>query len=139
MVSKSRGEGMPAVVERGADRLEAMTDIRSIYVTTADQAQAEALAEALLEQRLIACANVLPGMRSLYRWEGRVQRDDEVAMILKTTASHIDDVLLAIEELHPYDVPCAVAWPVVDGLPAYLDWVREETNGAVGIRGNDPR
>ena len=109
-----------------------MTDVRSIYVTAADAAQAEALAEALLERRLVACANLLPRMRSLYRWQGRLERDDEVAMILKTTADRLDEALRAIDALHPYDVPCAVAWPVEAGLPAYLDWVREETRPGDG-------
>ena len=104
-----------------------MTDIRSIYVTAPDAEGAKALADALLERRLIACANLLPGMRSLYRWRGRTEDDAEVAMILKTTADRVDPALAAIEELHPYEVPCAVAWPVEAGLGAYLDWVREET------------
>ena len=104
-----------------------MNDVRSIYVTTSDAAQAEVLAAALLERRLIACANILAGMRSLYRWEGAVQRDDEVVVILKTAADRLDDTLAAIDELHPYDVPCAVVWPVEAGLDAYLEWVVAET------------
>lgn len=122
----------------GSDTLDPMTDIRSVYVTAADEAQAEALAEALLERRLIACANLLPAMRSLYRWEGRMQRDEEIGIILKTTASRVGDVLQAIDEQHPYDVPCAVAWPVVDGLPAYLSWVREEADGASDASDPEP-
>ena len=104
-----------------------MSDVRSIYVTAPDVAQAEALAGALLERRLIACANVLPGMRALYRWQGAVVRDDEVVMIAKTVQDRLDEALRAIDELHPYEVPCAVAWPVETGLGAYLDWVRDET------------
>lgn len=104
-----------------------MTDVRSIYMTTATMDQAESLSAALLDRRLIACANILPAMRSLYRWEGEVQREDEVVVLLKTAADRVEDVLQAIDELHPYDVPCAVAWPVEHGLAAYLDWVREET------------
>lgn len=107
-----------------------MTDIRSIYVTAADASQAEELAQILLERRLVACANIMTGMRSLYRWEGAMQRDDEVAMILKTTVERADDVLRAIHDLHPYDVPCAVAWPVDAGLEPYLDWVRKEVRPA---------
>lgn len=107
-----------------------MTDVRSLYVTAADAEGAKALAHALLERRLVACANLLPGVRSLYRWEGRTEDDAEAAMILKTTADRVEEVLAAIEELHPYDVPCAVAWPVEAGLPAYLEWVREETRPA---------
>ena len=104
-----------------------MTDIRSIYVTIHDMDQAGALADELLRRRLIACANALPGMRSWYRWEGTVRHDEEVVVILKTTAALLDETLLAIDELHPYDVPCAVVWTVETGLDAYLDWVRTET------------
>lgn len=107
-----------------------MTDVRSIYVTAADPDQARNLADALLERRLIACANVFPGMRSLYRWRGDTVEDDEVAMILKTSADRLDEALEAVGRLHPYEVPCAVAWPVDAGLPAYLDWVRDETRAA---------
>lgn len=104
-----------------------MTDVRSIYVTIPDMDQASAFAEELLQRRLIACANVLPGMRSWYRWQGKVQRDEEVVVILKTTAAMLDETLRAVDELHPYEVPCAVVWPVDTGLAAYLDWVRAET------------
>lgn len=104
-----------------------MSEVRSIYVTAADEVQARELAGALLERRLIACANLFPGMRSLYRWKGETVEDQEVAMILKTTAVRVDELVAAIAELHPYDVPCAVAWPVDAGVDAYLDWVRDET------------
>ena len=104
-----------------------MTDVRSIYVTAATTADAERLAEELVDRRLIACANVFPPMTSTYRWKGRVERESEVAMVLKTTEDRVDDVLSAIETLHPYEVPCAVAWPVDAGIPAYLAWVHEAT------------
>lgn len=109
-----------------------MTDVRSIYVTVATAAEAERLAEELLERRLIACANVFPPMRSIYRWQGRVEREPEVAMILKTTTGRVDELLDAIESLHPYDVPCAVAWAVDAGIPDYLAWVRDETEPRPG-------
>lgn len=112
-----------------------MTDVRSIYVTAADLDGAQELADALLQRRLIACANLLPGMRSLYRWRGDTASDEEVAMVLKTTAAVQDEVLRTIEELHPYEVPCAVVWPVEAGIDAYLDWVREETAPAAAEDG----
>lgn len=102
------------------------TRVRTVYVTAADEAGASELAAALLERRLIACANLLPGMRSLFRWQGRVEDASEVAMLLKTTVDRIDELLAAIDELHPYDTPCAVVWPIEAGLPAYLAWVEDE-------------
>ena len=101
---------------------------RTVYVTAADEAQASELAAALLERRLIACANLLPGMRSLFRWQGRVEDQPEAAMLLKTSADRVDELLAAVDELHPYDTPCAVVWPIETGLPAYLAWVQQEVS-----------
>jgi len=102
-----------------------MSDARTIYVTAADEDQAADLARALLERGLIACANLLPRARSLYLWNGEVQDDHEVAMLLKTRNDRVEELVVAVERLHPYDVPCVVAWPIVAGSEAYLDWVRE--------------
>jgi len=102
-----------------------MSDARTVYVTAADEDQAEDLARALLERGLIACANLLPRMRSLYLWNGEVQDDREVAMLLKTRQDRLEELIVAVERLHPYDVPCVVAWPIEAGSEAYLDWVRE--------------
>lgn len=104
-----------------------MTDVRSIYLTAADAEGARSLAESLLERHLIACANVFPSMLSLYRWQGETVRDEEVAMIVKTTVDRVSEVLDAVHDLHPYEVPCAVVWPVETGIDAYLEWVRGET------------
>jgi periplasmic divalent cation tolerance protein len=106
-----------------------MTDARTVYVTAADERQAATLARALLERRLIACANLLPGMRSFYRWQGAVHDEPEVAMLLKTTTSRVDAVIAAVEELHPYDTPCVVVWPIEAGAQAYLAWIAHEVEG----------
>lgn len=106
-----------------------MTDARTVYVTAADEDQAATLARALLERGLIACANLLPGMRSFYRWEGAVQDEGEVAMLLKTASSRVDQLVEAVEELHPYDTPCVVVWPIEAGSAAYLRWVVDESGG----------
>jgi periplasmic divalent cation tolerance protein len=102
-----------------------MTDVRTVYVTADDDDQAAELAAALLARGLIACANLLPPMRSLYLWEGEVQDEPEVAMLLKTRADRLDELVAAVEELHPYEVPCVVAWPIDAGSEAYLGWVRD--------------
>ncbi|MCD9027125.1 divalent-cation tolerance protein CutA [Luteimonas sp. BDR2-5] len=95
-----------------------------------DLATASRIAEALVEARLAACVNVLPAVRSTYRWEGRVTSDDEVLVIAKTTTERIDALTLRLRELHPYTLPEIVALPVAGGLPAYLDWVVAETGPA---------
>jgi len=102
-----------------------MTDVRTVYVTAADQDQAAELAAALLAKGLIACANVLPPMRSLYLWKGEVQDEPEVAMLLKTRADRLDELIAEATRLHPYEVPCVVAWPIDAGAESYLDWVRD--------------
>lgn len=101
-----------------------MTDARTVYVTVSDEKQAADLARALLARGLIACANVLPEVRSLYLWQGEVQDEPEAALLLKTRQDRLEELIAAVEELHPYDVPCVVAWPIDAGSEGYLEWVR---------------
>jgi len=91
--------------------------------TCPDDATAQRLAEALVAERLAACVNILPGATSVYTWEGRTERDAELLLLIKTTASRFDDLQRRLVELHPYDVPEIIATPISHGLPAYLDWV----------------
>lgn len=98
----------------------------SVYVTCPDEATARRIAAALLERRLVACANLLP-ITSLYRWEGRLEEAREVAMFLKTRRERVDEVAKAVAELHPYDVPCAVAFELDGGHAPYYAWVDAET------------
>lgn len=98
----------------------------SVYVTCPDRDAALRIARKLLGRRLIACANLLP-TESLYAWEGAIKQEHEVAMFLKTRRELVGDVVRAVEELHPYEVPCVVAFPLMDGAPAYLAWIDEQT------------
>jgi periplasmic divalent cation tolerance protein len=99
----------------------------TVYVTAADTAAAEALGRALVGERLAACANVLPGVVSIYRWEGELRRAAEVALLLKTRAALFERLQQRVKALHDYDVPCVVAWPIVDASQDYLEWVCAET------------
>lgn len=99
----------------------------SVYATAPDRETAGRLAAALLEERLVACVNVVPGVVSHYRWEGALQQDDEVLLFCKTRTELGQRVCRRLAELHPYEVPCAVVLPLDAGLPAYLEWVRGET------------
>ena len=92
-----------------------------------DRAAAEKLADALIEQRLAACVNILAPCRSVYRWKNDLQHDEEYPMLIKTTAERYDELEAAIRAGHPYDLPEIIALPVERGLPAYLDWVAAET------------
>jgi periplasmic divalent cation tolerance protein len=98
--------------------------------TCGDPATAERLGRALVEEGLAACVNVVPGLRSIYRWNGAVQADEEVLMIVKTTAARLAATRERLVELHPYDTPEAIAWPIADGHGAYLDWIADSTRTA---------
>ena len=92
-----------------------------------DRASAEKLAETLIESRIAACVNILAPCRSVYRWEGKVQHDEEHPMLIKTTTEGYPALEAAIRAGHPYELPEIVAVPAGPGLPAYFDWVKEET------------
>lgn len=107
-----------------------MSDFVFIYSPFPDIDKARAAARALLEARLIACANILPGMESHYWWEGKVDSAAEVVLIAKTQAALYEKVRAAIEGLHPYSCPCIIALPVEMGNNAYLEWITRETKTA---------
>ncbi|MGE0874380.1 MAG: divalent-cation tolerance protein CutA [Burkholderiales bacterium] len=92
-----------------------------------DRASAEKLADALVEVRVAACVSILAPCRSVYRWKGALQRDEEYPVLIKTTAERYAALEAAIRKLHPYELPEIVAVPVERGLPEYLAWVAEET------------
>jgi periplasmic divalent cation tolerance protein len=98
-----------------------------ILSTCPDTAAAERLARTLVEESLAACVNVVPGLRSIYRWNGAVQADEEVLMIVKTTAARLEAARVRLVALHPYEVPEAIALPIADGHHAYLEWVATAT------------
>ena len=98
-----------------------------VYMTTADEAEAEKIGRVLVETRLAACVNLIPGMRSLYWWKDTIESGSEVVLIAKTRRSLLDDLTAKVRQLHSYEVPCIVAYPVAAGLPAYLQWVADET------------
>ena len=98
-----------------------------------DRKAAVALARTLVERRLAACANVLPGCASVYWWQGALESADEVPVLLKTRRSLYPQVEQAIRALHPYELPEIVALPIEAGLDGYLDWIAAETaDPAVG-------
>jgi periplasmic divalent cation tolerance protein len=92
-----------------------------------DRAAAERLADLLVGQRLAACVNILAPCRSVYRWEGEVQHDEEHPVLIKTTAERYPALESALRSGHPYELPEIIAVPIERGLPAYLDWVAAET------------
>ena len=104
-----------------------MPDATFLYVTAPDAAVAERIAETLVDERLAACVNLLPDMRSIYRWEGKVERAEEIVMVVKTATDRVAAASLRIRELHPYTTPCIVALPIATGNADYLAWITAET------------
>ncbi len=104
-----------------------MTGSYQVSTTLGDDAAAEDLAVTLVNRRLVACAQVIGPVRSIYRWNGTVERATEWLCIFKTAESRLAPLLETIRTLHPYDQPEIVATPIVAGDPGYLEWIRRET------------
>ena len=102
-------------------------DIMIVFSTCPDAESASRIGRALVEERLAACVNVVPGIRSIYRWQGAIEDQSEVLMIVKTTADRLAQMSERLVELHPYDVPEVVAVSVAGGHDAYFRWVAEAT------------
>jgi periplasmic divalent cation tolerance protein len=94
-----------------------------ILVTAGNEAEAERIARALVDERLVACVNVLPAVRSFYRWEGRVADDAELLLVIKTRRERFEAVAARVREIHSYDVPEVIALPVLAGSETYLEWL----------------
>ncbi len=95
--------------------------------TVPDRKTAERIAERLVGQRLAACVNILPGLTSVYRWQGEVQRDNELLLVIKTQRACFNALEAAVHRLHPYELPEIVAVPIVTGSRRYLAWITENT------------
>jgi periplasmic divalent cation tolerance protein len=104
-----------------------MTDCSVILVTTGSQAEGERIAEALVGERLAACVNIVGPIRSVYRWEDAVQRDDEWLLIIKAPSAQFAVLADRVRALHSYQTPEVIALPITAGSDAYLDWLRAMT------------
>ncbi|HYD54079.1 MAG TPA: divalent-cation tolerance protein CutA [Gemmatimonadaceae bacterium] len=104
------------------------SDALVVLTTLASVDEAVALVRVLLERRLIACGTVLPGARSLYRWQGKIADEQEAVVLLKTRSARLEALRDAFGELHPYKVPELLAMPVSFGLDKYLEWIGSETS-----------
>jgi periplasmic divalent cation tolerance protein len=98
-----------------------------VVVTAADAEWLAGFTRTLIDERLVACGHLLGAIRSLYRWEGAVHDDPEARVALHTRRSLVESIVARATELHPYDVPCVIAFPLVGGEPAYLRWIGEQT------------
>lgn len=98
-----------------------------LYMTAANADDAARIGRALVEERLVACVNIIGPIRSIYRWKGEVHDDPEVAFIAKTRAGLVEAATARVRALHSYECPCVVAMPFVGGNPAFLQWIGDET------------
>jgi len=98
----------------------------SIYITTKDEEEAKRIGKTLVAEKLAACVNIHP-VKSIYRWGGGIEEEEETALLVKTKAELADEVIERVKELHSYEVPCIVSLPIEKGNPDYLKWIKEST------------
>ncbi|PJZ68069.1 divalent-cation tolerance protein CutA [Leptospira perolatii] len=100
---------------------------RTIYITTKNEEEALRIGEALVKERLAACANILPKIKSIYHWQGNLEKDDEAVLLLKTREDLAENIISRVKELHSYTIPCAVSWQISEANQDYLKWIQQET------------
>lgn len=100
---------------------------RLIYITAASEEEAAKIGRVLVEERLAACANLLGRIGSIYWWEGKLQEEQEAALIVKTTEALVEPLVERVKQVHSYDCPCVVALPIDGGNQEFLDWISSET------------
>ena len=98
-----------------------------IYSTTGNLQYAKKIAHSLVEEKLVACVNIIPKIESIYRWQGKIEEDIESVLIAKTTDKNVEKTIQRLKELHSYELPDIVAIPITSGLKEYLNWVEDET------------
>lgn len=98
--------------------------VRVVFVTAPSRATAERLAKGILSEGMAACVNLIPGLRSLYRWKGKLRSDPEVLLVIKTSSARLEALRRWVRAHHPYELPEFLALPVSEGDPAYLKWIR---------------
>ncbi len=101
-----------------------MSDVRLVYMTTSSEEEAHRIATALVVERLAACANILGSIHSIYAWEGKLESNAEVGVLVKTVEARIAAVIERIQALHSYECPAIVVLPVLGGNPEFLRWVQ---------------
>lgn len=94
-----------------------------VYITTSGGEESKKIARVLLEEKIVACANILPNMESIYWWEGKLEEDVESILLVKTRSELVDKVIDKVREIHSYQTPCALEIQIKKGSPDYLDWL----------------
>ncbi|MGH9667030.1 MAG: divalent-cation tolerance protein CutA [Bryobacteraceae bacterium] len=107
-----------------------MTDKIAVLTACDSPKTAARLARRLVEERLAACVNLFPGVRSVYRWQGKIEESQELMLLIKSSRQLLPALIAELEKIHPYEVPEIVALPIVDGGKPYLDWLDRELAGS---------
>jgi periplasmic divalent cation tolerance protein len=105
-----------------------MSDELIIFVTAPNEDEARRIADAVVNEELAACVNIIGGVESIYRWQGRVERDRELLLIIKSRAGRYADLERRVKELHSYTTPEVIAFKIERGSQGYLDWIRDSTS-----------
>lgn len=106
-----------------------MTATVIVFITTPNEDESVKIAHALVSERLTGCVNIIKGVRSIYSWQGKIEDEAEVLMVLKTQEGLFDKLLKRVKELHSYTVPEVIAVPIIQGSEDYLKWLKEVTEG----------
>lgn len=102
-----------------------MTEFILVYITAKNLEEARSIASKLVEEKLVACANVIPKIESVFRWKGRIEKQDEAAIIAKTKKDLSERLVKRVKELHSYETPCIITLPIEGGNPDFLKWLGE--------------
>ncbi|SMF28908.1 divalent-cation tolerance protein CutA [Pseudobacteriovorax antillogorgiicola] len=102
---------------------------RLIYITAATTEEATTIARTLVEEKLVACCNLIPQIKSIYHWQGEIQEDSEVLILAKSQENRVSAVISRVTELHSYDCPCITTVSLSEGHPEYLKWVLNQSSG----------
>jgi periplasmic divalent cation tolerance protein len=103
-----------------------MTQYCLVYITAKDEAEASSISQALVSEKLAACVNLHP-IKSIFHWQGEINQEDEVALLVKTRAELANEVISRVKELHSYEVPCVIILPLEKGNPDFLEWISQST------------
>jgi periplasmic divalent cation tolerance protein len=104
-----------------------MTATQIVLTTCPDESVAQQIASTLVSEKLAACVNIIPGLTSVYEWQGNIEQDNELLLLIKTRQALSDQLFDRIQALHPYELPEIITVPIEGGLPAYLDWILKTT------------
>lgn len=105
-----------------------MEKVFFVYVTAASKTEAKKIGNTLVHEKLAACINIFSNITSIYRWQGKIKEDGEVVFVAKTMESKVNAIIDRVKEMHSYDCPCIVAWPLANGNRDFLKWIGEETS-----------